>query len=159
MTNKLNLKSGLEKDMEESLYCPECLPSCSTSRYSVKTSSLPLFSSYGNKKGLISMVENVTEISIIRIFFARAESEMYKQDVSLTWYEICSKFNHRNFTKILVYKIVSILGNFGAMFGIVTGISIISVFEVLLFCSKEFIKGFKQLFEREESKNSIIILP
>lgn len=96
MTNTLNLKSGLEKDMEESLYCPECLPACSTSLYSVKTSSLPLFSSYNStKKGPISMVKNISEVSIIRIFFGEAESEMYKQDVSLTWYEICSKFYHR----------------------------------------------------------------
>lgn len=100
MTTKLNLKAGLEKDMEESLYCPECLPACSTSRYSVKTSSLPLiYSSYNNySKGLLSMVKNVSEVSIIRIFFASAETEMFKQDVSLTWYEICSKFYQRLYT-------------------------------------------------------------
>lgn len=61
--------------------------------------------------------------------------------------------------EISVYKNIFNLGNFGAMFGIVTGISIISVFELLIFCLKEFIKGCKQLFKREEHKNSIIILP
>lgn len=98
MTTKLNLKAGLEKDMEESLYCPECFPACSTSHYSVKTSSLPLVSSYNYSKDPISMVKNVSEVSIIRIFFASGETEMYKQDVSLTWYEICSKFYQRFYT-------------------------------------------------------------
>lgn len=33
---------GLEREMEESLYCPECIPSCSDVKYSVSISSLPL---------------------------------------------------------------------------------------------------------------------
>lgn len=33
---------GLEREMEEGLFCPECLPSCSKTTYSVKTTSLPL---------------------------------------------------------------------------------------------------------------------
>lgn len=33
---------GLEKEMEESLYCPECLPSCSDSKYQISATELPL---------------------------------------------------------------------------------------------------------------------
>lgn len=33
---------GLEREMEEALYCPECHPSCSRISYSVQSTSLPL---------------------------------------------------------------------------------------------------------------------
>ena len=33
---------GLEREMEESLLCRECYPSCSDTKYKVTTSSLPL---------------------------------------------------------------------------------------------------------------------
>lgn len=33
---------GLEREMEEGLYCPECHPSCSKTTYAVKTTSLSL---------------------------------------------------------------------------------------------------------------------
>lgn len=33
---------GLEREMEESLLCRECYPSCSENQYRVTTSSLPL---------------------------------------------------------------------------------------------------------------------
>ena len=33
---------GLEREREESLICSECFPSCSTSKYKVMTSRLPL---------------------------------------------------------------------------------------------------------------------
>ncbi|KAJ6638607.1 Sodium channel protein Nach [Pseudolycoriella hygida] len=40
----LNLEKspGLEKDVEDGLYCPQCLASCSETIYNVKTTALPL---------------------------------------------------------------------------------------------------------------------
>lgn len=34
--------SGLDKEIEDGLYCPKCLPSCSDSTYKVTSTSLPL---------------------------------------------------------------------------------------------------------------------
>lgn len=33
---------GLEKDIEDGLYCPQCLASCIETIYNVKTTALPL---------------------------------------------------------------------------------------------------------------------
>lgn len=33
---------GLEKELEDGLYCPHCLPSCGDTIYSVSSDSLPL---------------------------------------------------------------------------------------------------------------------
>lgn len=54
---------GLEKEMEESLYCPECLPSCSRISYSVQSTSLPLLRQ--NKNSTIFPYVNLeTEFSL-----------------------------------------------------------------------------------------------
>lgn len=42
VVTKITAIEGLEKEMEESLYCPECLPSCSRIAYSVQETTLPL---------------------------------------------------------------------------------------------------------------------
>lgn len=42
VVTKLETVVGLEREMEEGLYCPECSPSCSKVGYSVKSNSLPL---------------------------------------------------------------------------------------------------------------------
>lgn len=39
---------GLEKEMEEALYCPECLPACDRTVYKVQTTSLPLLAQTRN---------------------------------------------------------------------------------------------------------------
>ncbi len=41
MTQTVQIE-GLEKEMEESLNCPECYPGCSEVYYKVSTSALPL---------------------------------------------------------------------------------------------------------------------
>lgn len=42
VVTKIEAIVGLEREMEEGLYCPECHPSCSKISYSVSQSSLPL---------------------------------------------------------------------------------------------------------------------
>lgn len=44
---------GLEREMEESLICPECYPACSDSKYRVIASRLPLVPSYRKGFGLM----------------------------------------------------------------------------------------------------------
>lgn len=38
----LDKVSGLEREHEDGLYCPECLPSCSDTTYMVSSMRLPL---------------------------------------------------------------------------------------------------------------------
>ncbi len=44
---------GLEKDVEDGLYCPQCLASCSETIYNVKTTSLPLLKPPQNSKTIL----------------------------------------------------------------------------------------------------------
>lgn len=41
MNDIISIK-GLEREMEESLICKECFPSCNDNKYRLTTSSLPL---------------------------------------------------------------------------------------------------------------------
>lgn len=49
---KLEDIEGLEKDREESLYCPNCLPSCTYFDFQVSVSELPLVRSLRKSAGL-----------------------------------------------------------------------------------------------------------
>lgn len=50
--NRTNIK-GLEHEIQDGLYCEECLPCCSDTQYSVSTSSLPLTLSMRNNSNLL----------------------------------------------------------------------------------------------------------
>lgn len=43
---------GLEREMEESLLCPACYPSCSDYKYKITASSLPLVPSFRRGFGI-----------------------------------------------------------------------------------------------------------
>lgn len=44
---------GLEKETEDGLYCPLCLPSCSDSTYKVTSTSLPLIKAKRNYPNIL----------------------------------------------------------------------------------------------------------
>uniref|UniRef100_A0A182Q1S7 Pickpocket n=1 Tax=Anopheles farauti TaxID=69004 RepID=A0A182Q1S7_9DIPT len=113
---------GLEKEMEESLYCPECLPSCSDSKYQITTSELPLTRSYRNGFSVTTGIDRMEEVAVVRIFFGQPETWMYKQDVAYYWFEIFS--------------------NFGGMFGIMAGMSLITLTEVVYFVGRQLVLVF-----------------
>ncbi|XP_050072210.1 pickpocket protein 28-like [Anopheles maculipalpis] len=113
---------GLEKEMEESLYCPECLPSCSASKYQITASELPLIRSRRNGFSITAGIENVADVAVVRIFFGQPETWMYKQNVAYYWFEIFS--------------------NFGGMFGIMAGMSLITLMEVVYFVGRQLVLVF-----------------
>lgn len=39
-------------------------------------------------------IDDVSDVSVIRVFFAQSETWQYKQDVSFYWFEIFSKFHN-----------------------------------------------------------------
>uniref|UniRef100_A0A182NS27 Pickpocket n=1 Tax=Anopheles dirus TaxID=7168 RepID=A0A182NS27_9DIPT len=113
---------GLEKEMEESLYCPECLPSCSDSKYQVTASELPLTRSRRDGFSVTAGIERVADVAVVRIFFGQPETWMYKQSVAYYWFEIFS--------------------NFGGMFGIMAGMSLITLMEVVYFVGRQLVLVF-----------------
>ncbi|XP_058812510.1 sodium channel protein Nach [Topomyia yanbarensis] len=110
---------GLEKEMEESLYCPECLPSCSDSKYQISATELPLIRTRRKGFSVTHGIEDVSEVSVVRIFFGQPETLLYKQDVVFYWFEIFS--------------------NFGGMCGIMAGLSLISISENVYFIIRQFV--------------------
>ncbi|XP_053667402.1 sodium channel protein Nach-like [Anopheles marshallii] len=113
---------GLEKEMEESLYCPECLPSCSASKYQITASELPLIRSRRDGFSITAGIDRVEDVAVVRIFFGQPETWMYKQDVAYYWFEIFS--------------------NFGGMFGIMAGMSLITLMEVVYFVGRQLVLVF-----------------
>ncbi|XP_049536943.1 pickpocket protein 28-like [Anopheles darlingi] len=109
---------GLEKEMEESLLCPDCLPSCSDSKYQITASALPLIPSNRDGFSITAGIGDVRDVSVVRIFFGQPETWMYKQNVAYYWFEIFS--------------------NFGGMFGIMAGMSLITLMECVYFVGRQF---------------------
>ncbi|CAO1373967.1 unnamed protein product [Diamesa serratosioi] len=110
---------GLEREMEEALLCAECFPSCSDNKYRVSTTSLPLIVSQRKGFGVTNGITNISEVSVIRVFFGRPETWLYKQDVSNYWFEIFS--------------------NLGGLCGVVGGYSLISFTEIVYFFVKQIV--------------------
>ncbi|XP_053669889.1 pickpocket protein 28-like [Anopheles nili] len=121
ITNIVQIQ-GLEKEMEESLYCPECLPPCSESKYQVTASELPLIRSRRDGASITAGIADVTEVAVVRIFFGQPETWMYKQNVAYYWFEIVS--------------------NFGGMFGIMAGMSLITLTEAVYFVGRQLVLVF-----------------
>ncbi|XP_059611801.1 sodium channel protein Nach-like [Phlebotomus argentipes] len=101
------------REVEESLYCPDCLPKCSDTKYKVSTVSLPLQKQFKNSTALLSGIVDVSSISTVKIYFGSAEAWVYRQDVALYWFQIFSFL--------------------GGIIGLMSGFSIISIFEGIWF--------------------------
>lgn len=140
LVTRIQKIEGLEKEMEESLYCPDCLPSCSNVQYLVTQSELPLVVSKRGGFGITNGLPNVTDVSVIRLFFGQPDSWLYKQDVALFWYEI--------------------LSNFGGMFGILAGFSIMSGCEIIYFILTQLWYFLRSHIQLEKLRNKTFrILP
>lgn len=87
----------------------------------------------------------MSDISIIRIFFGKETVWMYKQDLSLYWYEILSEY--MDLLKILdiirLFNRFMIPGSFGGMFGVLSGFSIMSGCEIIYFILKHLLRKIK----------------
>ncbi|XP_047104454.1 sodium channel protein Nach-like [Schistocerca piceifrons] len=83
---------GLELEREESIDCPECLPSCSDVHYTIRANSAPFAPPNGldTSHPLLDGVE-LGNHSIVNLYFERADSVLLRQDVLYYWYDLLSK--------------------------------------------------------------------
>lgn len=113
MLLRLDRVIGLERELEDGLYCPQCLPSCSDTEYAVASQQLPLLRTHRSHDSLMGGIANVSEVALVRIYLGQPETWLYKQSVSTKWYEIVS--------------------NLGGTCGVISGFSLISLAEFLYF--------------------------
>ncbi|KAG4067013.1 hypothetical protein HA402_000004 [Bradysia odoriphaga] len=78
---------GLEKDIEDGLYCPQCLATCSETIYNVKSTALPLLAPPKNSKTILRNIVNVSDVAVIRIYHGQPETWLYKQAPAVQWYD------------------------------------------------------------------------
>ncbi|EDW83246.2 uncharacterized protein Dwil_GK22758 [Drosophila willistoni] len=134
ITSRANV-TGLEHEMEDSLYCPDCLASCTETRYSVRgamTLSLPAFYldladwnvGYKNtnkrrnfSSHLQSRSSSSYELAVVRIYFAETHIQYFRQIIKNAWYETFSTI--------------------GNICGIIAGFSLIGICELLFFLAKQ----------------------
>ncbi|TDG50440.1 hypothetical protein AWZ03_003029 [Drosophila navojoa] len=125
---------GLEHEMEDALYCPHCLPSCSEIRYNVRgAGALTLRNPFGNMTnvhdGNISSPGNnnyghdSSELAVVRIYFAETHIQYFRQIIKNDWYEIFSTI--------------------GNICGIIAGFSLIGICELLFFVAKQLWHAYK----------------
>lgn len=86
-----NLIEGLEREIEEALYCPQCLPSCNDIQYRVSMSSLPI----DNYLASLKVDENnqtqfSEDISVLRVYFGDPNAQYYIRLLNNAWFEIFS---------------------------------------------------------------------
>ncbi|XP_049859050.1 sodium channel protein Nach-like [Schistocerca gregaria] len=107
---------GLELEREESIECPECLPSCSDVLYTIRANSAPFAPPNGldTSHPLLDGVE-LGNHSIVNLYFERADSVLLRQDVLYYWYDL--------------------LSNFGGVCGLFVGASLVSSVELLYFAT------------------------
>ncbi|XP_063697897.1 pickpocket protein 28-like [Culicoides brevitarsis] len=108
---------GLEREREESLLCEDCLPCCFDNKYRATYSSLPLHVSKRKGTHIMESVKNVSQTALIRVFFGSPNTWAYMQTVQMTWFEIIS--------------------NFGGIFGVLLGFSMLSLIEIIYFVVRE----------------------
>lgn len=141
MSTEILNEKGLEKEREESLYCQDCLPSCFDTKYTVSSTSLPLQETKRKGNNIMQGIKNVSEISLIRVYFGQPETWQFMQSVQLEWYEI--------------------LSNFGGIFGILLGFSMLSATEIIYFIVKEIFLYFfhKWHLHKLDIDDGLIICP
>ncbi|KAK5637987.1 hypothetical protein RI129_012282 [Pyrocoelia pectoralis] len=101
----------MEAEKQDSLICEYCVPNCRGIWYTVQTDSVELISGRNRPKNH----------SILNVFFSADSAKVFKFDVVYYWFEIVS--------------------NFGGMFGLTIGLSLISLIELLYFFTVRFYKA------------------
>ncbi|XP_055678211.1 sodium channel protein Nach-like [Lutzomyia longipalpis] len=133
---KLHTESvqGLERELEDSIDCPECLPLCSYVRYNVDQTDSFISPDPKNRPadGLLEGYHNVSRVSIVKVYFANSDSILYHQTVRNTWY--------------------GLLSNLGGTLGLCVGFSLVSVLEFLYHMS---FRVYRELYpvEKHETRD------
>ncbi|KAM8704668.1 hypothetical protein ACLKA7_009172 [Drosophila subpalustris] len=134
ITSRVNL-IGLEHELEDALYCPHCLASCSEIRYHVRGAmALALNGLYkplnSNKMDANnSYGHDSSELAVVRIYFAETHIQYFRQIIKNAWYEIFSTI--------------------GSICGIIAGFSLIGICELLFFLAKQLWHAYKTELKAE----------
>ncbi|XP_043652138.1 pickpocket protein 19 [Drosophila teissieri] len=120
---------GLEREIEEALYCPQCLPSCRDVQYGVSMSALPI----DNYLATLKLDENnqtefSTDISVLRVYFGEPHAQYYIRLLNNTWFEVFST-----------------IGNIMSIF---VGFSMVAIFEILFFLTKYIYEGCHRIVQQ-----------
>ncbi|KAL7729761.1 hypothetical protein ACLKA6_014627 [Drosophila palustris] len=125
---------GLEREIEEALYCPHCLPSCNDVQYRVSLSMLPI------DNYLVTLKPNEnndtvfsSDISVLRVFFGEPHAQLYMRLLNNEWFEIFSTI--------------------GNILSILMGFSMVAIFELLYHFFKMFYMACHRIIERNKAKN------
>ncbi|XP_018786777.1 PREDICTED: sodium channel protein Nach [Bactrocera latifrons] len=135
---------GLEREMEDSLYCPQCLPMCSSERYVVHANALPL-TSYNMLTFADIPAENLSNFALTHIYFGVSHIPIFRRVLKDTWFEV-----------------LSFIGN---IVSIITGFSLVGICEVLYFICRQLFLAFKSEMaserktKKQKAKRDLIILP
>ncbi|XP_066583823.1 sodium channel protein Nach-like [Prorops nasuta] len=118
------LQDFFEKSDNQSsaLNCQDCYPSCEDVLFIIHTSSSYISPGFFKSELLYDM--NITNQSILHIFFSKYGTLRLKQDVALRWYEV--------------------LSSIGGICGVFIGFSLISAVEMIYFSVLLLIKLFQQ---------------
>ncbi|XP_053946518.1 pickpocket protein 11 [Anastrepha ludens] len=143
ITERANIP-GLEREMEDSLYCPQCLPLCSSFRYAVDLNALPL-NPYNIEPFPQIGLSNISSFAVIKVYFGTSHIQYFRRILTDDWVEA--------------------LGFIGNLVSIVTGFSLVGVCEVFYFFGHQLIMGFKSEMasdrkgKKDKQKTPLLILP
>lgn len=165
---------GLEREMEESLLCRECYPSCSENKYRVTTSSLPLV--VNNRSGFgITQVHRHEILSDVLPQLSTGMDCM--MCLTCRWFEFSSvsarhgstnktshstglKYSVSNYRRISLNNLfIDSTGNIGGLCGIVGGFSLISFTEISYFIIKQTLLFIMRKLNIKFRSNTLEIYP
>ncbi|XP_036324982.1 uncharacterized protein LOC118738165 [Rhagoletis pomonella] len=135
---------GLELEMEDALYCPQCLPLCSSVRYAIHTNELPLVNYYTHTFPEIFHL-NVSNLALVDVFFGTPHIQFFRRLLKDNWFEV--------------------LGLIGNLASIVTGFSLVGICEVFYFFGRQLFMVLKSEMisdrrgKKKKSETPLLILP
>ncbi|XP_062126004.1 sodium channel protein Nach [Drosophila sulfurigaster albostrigata] len=125
---------GLEREIEEALYCPHCLPSCNDVQYRISMSVLPIDNYLATVKPDEDNETDITsDISVLRVFFGEPHAHLYTRLLNNQWFEIFST-----------------IGNILSIF---MGFSLVAIFELSFYFFKYIYIGCNRIIERNRANN------
>lgn len=142
--------AGLEREAEEALYCPQCLPSCNDVQYRISMSVLPIDNYLAT---LASSANNTTEfssdISVLRVFFGEPHAHLYTRLLNNEWFEIFSEYWVSS--SMNEYYRSYFPGTIGNILSIFMGFSLVAIFETLFFFLKYIYMGCWRIIEHSRT--------
>ncbi|XP_073815281.1 pickpocket 24 isoform X2 [Musca autumnalis] len=143
MTQRPN-NLGLDREMEDSLYCPYCLPTCSETKYTVTVMDLPL-NTY-NMKTFPEHKGNLSDLAVLHVYFGVSHGVFYRRFLLNSWFELFSYI--------------------GSICGVIAGFSLIGIGEVVFFFLQQLFAALRNDGSSDENKRNkrkaekpLIILP